>query len=336
MTHRSYHNVCLLFLILTTAALKDWLSEPEENYKSRRSLRSSWQGLGRLQDSLLGFRDVWAGQYRPNKAVRWVSNTLESEVSVGEVDLCGHSCTEGVALFGFSVCQVNWQVGCPDTEPPEGVKLETQLYDLCPKECDLADPEKQGNAQAGGDVLDHIKVWTAADGKHWEKSDVRIELMPQPNPNTQPKKPKRDHKCVCTGCPKPEKKEIKVDPEKLARAKGKNPQEAEEDTEKERVNKLDKELDGDEPEVAVGGDFEWVLSGTEDDANAGKTEDTAQTKATGSEGKQGTCPQCCLNAFKSDWNHVIFHDLNEVKQDEPELESGIALISPFPDDSEEH
>lgn len=298
----------LLFL-LATLSLGSLLNELEENYKSRRSLRKEWRGLGRLQGSN-GFRDhVWAGQYMPDKAVRWEPNEMD-ESPVAAVDLCGHSCKEGVSIFGFAVCQVDWQTGCPDIPAPEGVKPETQLYDLCPKECDDVNPDKKDDG-----VLHHIKVWTAHDGKEWDQTKIRIELMPQPNPNIN-KKPRRDHKCVCTAptCPKPQKKEIKVDPKKLARAKGEKP--PPEDTKKDAETKKES-LDSstkDMPELRVGEDFEWVLSGKEEETNS------------------NACPQCCIVAWKSNWNHVIFHQLNEDHQDEPTTEVEVA----FPEDSEEH
>jgi len=283
---KHYKSRCLLFLIITISSLSSWIIEPEENYKSRRSLRD-WRSSGRLQE-LYGFKGVWAGKYRPESMVRWIPNEPK-EAPVSDVDLCGHSCKEGVAIFGFAVCQVDWKTGCPDSQPPEGKTADVPLYDLCPQECDNADPSKNAEKKNDDDdmgVMDHINVWTVTDGKekHWDRKKVRIELMPQPNPNirTDDAKPKRDHKCVCTGCPKPPPKPT-IDPKKMAIAKGEEPKK---DTE-------NKPKEGDEPEISLS--------------------DTTAPPA-------GTCPQCCYEPFKSAFNHVVFHDLNEEKQDKPEVQ----------------
>jgi len=305
----------------------------EENFKSRRSLRE-WRGLGRFQKSMAVFNDVWAGQYRPDQAVRWIPNT--EEVALGDIDLCGHSCKEGVASFGYAVCQVDWQTGCPEQEPPEGVKPDTALYDLCPKECDEANPDKPaaqttgaqttaaattgqttgettGEPKKSNGILDHISVWHIKDGTKnvWDKSKVRIELMPKPNPNIKNDKTRGDHKCDCSGCPKTG---VQAGPHMDAHlwsndkpAAGAKPPAAPAGAPPANAAQspqpLDPKQQQDKPELSVGS--EWFFSGEEERTGADEV-----------------CPQCCLDAFKSDYNHVIYHGLDHEKQDKPEVQVG--------------
>jgi len=251
-------------------------------------------------------RRLWAGQYMPDKYVAWVPN---SEVAVSsEADLCGHSCGDGIGLFGWIVCKTTWETGCPGEEPPEGVTPDTVLRTLCPDEC--AEAEKTANAEAeeeGDGTLKHISVFLPSEEgqSNFDMSKVRIELKPYPNPNRNKagSKKKRDHRCDCRSCPPRVKPTL--DPKKLARAKN------ETETTTPALDKPELQLAGDSFEGGEG-------------FQAGEAEKKRQAEMMKMDPKK--CPQCCLEVFKSGWDHVIFHDLKPEKQDKPEMQLGSTYL----------